>query len=313
MHFRGKFWHMLINSHTHLELGWLYYLCPNDKGESFPIWMERLVKRSAKAREAGMRDQLMERSIEQGIAALKAAGTTHVGDITQSGLSIVPLFASGLSGVVYIEVLGMVREVGMFMVQRAIQFVEEFRPKETTLRIGITAHAPYSTHPDVFRETAAYCAANDVPLCVHIAESQAELTYLQSGSGPLDEMNQRFGLPTFNPPKMAPIQYLADLGVLQAKPQLVHDVHATEAELDLVAKSGSKIAHCPRSNHLLQCGRFPLEKALARDIPVAFGTDSLASSPSLNVREELAFARKLHQDHVSVETLNTLLHNTHVF
>ena len=312
--FHAKFLGMIVNSHTHLELGWLHYLCPQEHGLAFPRWMEKLVKRISKAREAGVRDRLMARSITEGIATLKAAGTTHVGDITQSGLSIEPLFDSGLSGIVYIEVLGMVREVGMFMVERAIQFVEEFRPKETTLRIGITAHAPYSTHPDVFRTTASYCAANDVPLCVHIAESSAEVTYLQNGSGALYDMNKKFGLTDhFTPPHTTPVQYLADLGVLRAKPQLVHVVHATDAELDLIAHSGSKIAHCPRSNQRLQCGRFPLEKALARNIPVAFGTDSLASSPSLDVSDELTFAKQLHQNYVSPEILEGLLHNTNVF
>ncbi|MGB1249277.1 MAG: amidohydrolase family protein [Candidatus Promineifilaceae bacterium] len=305
---------MIVNCHTHLELGWLHYLCPKTTGESFPQWMEKLVKRSAKAREAGRRDELMTRSIEQGIASLKAAGTTHVGDITQSGLSIEPLFASGLSGVVYIEVLGMVREVGMFMVERAIQIVEEFRPKQTNMHIGITAHAPYSTHPDVFRATADYCIANDVPLCIHIAESPAETEFLRTGAGPLYEMNKRFGLPDqFNAPQTSPVQYLHDLGVLAAKPLLVHVVQVDETDLDLIAHSGSKIAHCPRSNTLLQCGRFPLEKALARHIPVALGTDSLASSPSLNIAEELAYAQQLHQAHVSADTLAELLHTTQVF
>lgn len=305
---------MLVNAHTHLELGWLHYLCPKEQGEPFPRWMEKLVKRSAKAREAGKRDDLMQRSIAQGIAQLKAAGTTHVGDITQSGLSIEPLFASGLSGVVYIEVLGMVREVGMFMVERAIQFVEEFRPKETTMRIGITAHAPYSTHPDVFRATADYCIANDVPLCVHIAESPDEVTLLRDGTGPLYEMNKRFGLiEHFRAPRTSPVQYLADLGVLKAQPMLVHVVQATDAEFDLIAESGSTIAHCPRSNSLLQCGRLPLEKVLARNIPVAFGTDSLASSPSLDIADELTYAQQLHEGRVSIEMLTAMHYNTQVF
>lgn len=81
----------IVNAHTHLELGWLEYICPRGRGEPFVEWMTRLIGLNIEAREAGKRDELNRLSIERGIAALKAAGTTHVGDITQSGLSIVPL------------------------------------------------------------------------------------------------------------------------------------------------------------------------------------------------------------------------------
>jgi aminodeoxyfutalosine deaminase len=103
------------------------------------------------------------------------------------------------------------------------------------------------------------------------------------------------------------------LGVLAAKPMLVHMIQVSEAELDMVAAYGVTVAHCPRSNRLLQCGRMPLEKMLARGIVVALGTDSLASSPSLDVREEGAAAVALHEGLVTAEQIEELLGNTAVF
>jgi 5-methylthioadenosine/S-adenosylhomocysteine deaminase len=90
-------------------------------------------------------------------------------------------------------------------------------------------------------------------------------------------------------------------------------IHVTDEELDLVAHYGATIAHCPRSNQLLQCGRMPLEKILTRHIPVALGTDSLASSPSLDVREEALTAISLHKERVTAAQIDTLLRNTAVF
>jgi cytosine/adenosine deaminase-related metal-dependent hydrolase len=89
-------------------------------------------------------------------------------------------------------------------------------------------------------------------------------------------------------------------------------VHADDEELDLVAAAGAKIVHCPRSNARLQCGTFPLEKALARDIPVALGTDSLASAPTLNIHDEARFAVSVHRGYVSPHTVEALCHNDQI-
>ena len=56
----------------------------------------------------------------------------------------------------------------------------------------------------------------------------------------------------------------------------------------------------------------PLEKMLTRRIPVAIGTDSLASSPSIDVREEAETAVILHQGHVGQNAILPLLHNNEV-
>jgi cytosine/adenosine deaminase-related metal-dependent hydrolase len=88
--------------------------------------------------------------------------------------------------------------------------------------------------------------------------------------------------------------------------------HASDEDLDIIAASEAKVAHCPRSNQLLQAGRMPLEKMLARNIPVAIGTDSLASSPSLDVRQEAQTAVTLHQNHVEQKSILSHLHNSSV-
>jgi 5-methylthioadenosine/S-adenosylhomocysteine deaminase len=89
-------------------------------------------------------------------------------------------------------------------------------------------------------------------------------------------------------------------------------VHVSDHDLDTIAAYGAAVAHCPRSNQLLQAGRMPLEKMLARNIPVAIGTDSLASSPSLDIHEEAQAAITMHQGHVGQNAILPLLHNTEV-
>jgi cytosine/adenosine deaminase-related metal-dependent hydrolase len=193
------------------------------------------------------------------------------------------------------------------------QQLEKHRPYEKNgMRIGISPHAPYSTHPDVFRMVADYCLKEEVPVCIHLAESPYEQQALNEGSGPFVDLAAQMGIDPPPIPKLSSVGYMESLGILETRPLLVHMVHVSDHDLDTIAAYGAAVAHCPRSNQLLQAGRMPLEKMLARNIPVAIGTDSLASSPSLDVREEAETAVMLHQGIVGQNDILPLLHNSEV-
>jgi cytosine/adenosine deaminase-related metal-dependent hydrolase len=70
----------------------------------------------------------------------------------------------------------------------------------------------------------------------------------------------------------------------------VHGVQVTEEDIGRIAASGASVVLCPRSNARLGVGRAPVDKYLAAGVPLALGTDSLASSDSLSVWDEMAFA-----------------------
>lgn len=303
----------LVNCHTHLELGWLADICPAGVGEPFVPWIVKLVNRNRQAAESGQRDKLIRAAIEQGIETLLACGTTHIGDISQSGLSIEPLLDSGLAGVVYIEVIG--PEAGMWPTsfERAKKLVERYRPAERNgLRLGLSPHAPYSTHPEAFKAVTAYCLKEDLPICIHLAESPAETETLLYGRGPFMDLSYAVRAKPIPAPGLSPVAYMEDLGVLAARPLFVHVVQADDHDLDKLAAAGAKVAHCPRSNRRLQCGRMSLEKMIERGIPVALGTDSLASSPSLNVLEEAEAAIEAHEEWLPAGVIQQLLTNTAV-
>jgi cytosine/adenosine deaminase-related metal-dependent hydrolase len=157
---------------------------------------------------------------------------------------------------------------------------------------------------------ARYAQQEDVPLCLHVAESPFENEALLHGRGPTHDFARKLG--PVPHPRLRSVAYLAKLGVLEAKPLLAHVVNVNDDELAMLAQSGAKVVHCPRSNLLLQCGRMPLEKMLALGIPVALGTDSVASSPSLDVREEAETAVSLHHPHLNRTQIMPLLQNSTV-
>jgi 5-methylthioadenosine/S-adenosylhomocysteine deaminase len=58
-------------------------------------------------------------------------------------------------------------------------------------------------------------------------------------------------------------------------------------EVDLLASTGTGVAHCPRSNAALGCGIAPLAQLREAGASVGVGTDSPASAPSFDFFEEL--------------------------
>ncbi|MBN2502823.1 MAG: amidohydrolase family protein [Anaerolineales bacterium] len=299
----------LTNAHTHLELTNMRHLCPQEPVD-FADWIRGLAGhqslRTSKQIMAG---------IEQGIAELQASGVTYVGDINTSQLSFEPLARFGLKGIVYLEVFWRGRGRALRLLERVQEKIREIRrhPLHGDMQIGLTIHAPYSCHPELFRRGAAWCKQEAVPLCIHIAESQAEVDLLADGSGPFGEDRwyyrwpQKLGIFKRLPTGLRPVEYLASLGVLEARPLLVHAIRVNDEDIRMIADSGSAVVHCPRSNHLLSCGRMPLEQYLAAGVDVYLGTDSRVSSPDLDIRAEAEFAKQLHQGFVAPEAIDALL------
>lgn len=92
-------------------------------------------------------------------------------------------------------------------------------------------------------------------LTAHINENPGEIARVRelSGTGYLDSYDRH--------------------GLVGKDSVLAHNVHATDAELDVLAGAGAAVAHCPASNSALGSGLFPLARHVARGIPVALGTD----------------------------------------
>jgi cytosine/adenosine deaminase-related metal-dependent hydrolase len=301
----------ITNAHTHLELTTMARLCPAQP-TSFVTWLGRVGWQLSH-----MSVEDLRAGIGQGIAELQACGTTQVGDVTNSWLSFEPLSHSGLSGIVYLEVLGQHKARALERLEAAKIEISRMRrlPGYGPLQVGLSLHAPYSCHPELLRAGAAWCRAEGVPLCVHVAESEAETELLLNGvisslGRAPTTLAQLAGILPASVPHMRPLPYLASLGVLEAHPLLVHAVQVTDEDIRLIAEAGCAAVHCPRSNHLLSCGRMPLERYLAAGVSVYLGTDSRASSPDLDVRAEAEFACRLHAGVVRPEQVTRLAHRS---
>jgi cytosine/adenosine deaminase-related metal-dependent hydrolase len=230
--------------------------------------------------------------IVEAIAEARAAGTTLVGDVTNTLAAYGPLAESPVSGAIFRELLG-------FNVPDPAAIVADVRAQleELTavawLRTSIVPHAPYSVSPELLRALAA--ANRDRPISIHLAESAEEVEFLRGGTGAWRNLltSLRAWDDAWSPPGCSPVDYIEQHGLLNDRLVAVHCVQLEDAELRKLAEARATLVTCPRSNRWTGAGLPPVERFYASGVRVAIGTDSLASVEDLNVFGELALMREL--------------------
>jgi len=98
-------------------------------------------------------------------------------------------------------------------------------------------------------------------------------------------------------------------GLLERRAILAHCIHMSDAELDMVAESGSVVAHCPTSNTLLCSGIMPLDRIVERGIDYAICTD-VGASPTTSLLAEMAQFLKVHEGRSARATPSEALFRT---
>ncbi len=274
----------LVNAHTHLELSWMHNQVP--PSGSMPAWVARLMslRRTVSSEPPA--------PILDAVRDVRAAGTSLVGDVTNTLAAYDVLADSDLGAAIFRELLG-------FNVPNPHQTVAAARAQLEALvpiawlRPSIVPHAPYSVSPALFEAIAR--AAGDMPVSVHLGESQEEIRFLQDGTGAWRELLGELGVwnDEWRPPACGPVEYLDRLGLVSGRLLAVHCTQLTDGELATLARAGSTIVTCPRSNRWTGAGTPPIERFYAAGARVAIGTDSLASVEDLNMFAELAEVRRV--------------------
>ena len=274
----------LVNAHTHLELSWMRGQVPPDR--SMAAWASALMalRRTVSHEPA--------EPIAAAIAESRAAGTSLIGDVTNTFATYEPLADSALSAAIFRELLGFAAKDPEAIVADAARQIEELTPI-AWLRPSIVPHAPYSVSPGLFRAIAR--AAGDRRMSVHLGESPEEIELLRDGTGAWRALLQSLGVwdPEWRAPSCGPVAYIEQFGLLSDRLLAVHGVQFTDDELRRLAGAGATVVTCPRSNRWTGAGEPPIERFYASGVRVAIGTDSLASVGDLNLFAELAEVRRL--------------------
>ena len=273
----------LVNAHTHLELtamrGFLEDL-------SFRQWIIRLT--TAK-RAVFSRDMLLD-AARYGVAEGLRAGITTFADTCDSGVAFDAMLETGVRGVMYQEVFGPDPAQCAASMAELRGKIEALRPRESSrVRVGISPHAPYTVSDALFRAATAFARDERLPMAIHIAESELESALITSGAGEFAEGLRARGI-AIEPRATSPIALLASLGVLDARPLLIHCVRVGADDITAISRADCGVAHCPISNAKLGHGISPVIEMLDAGVDVGLGSDSVASNNRMDMLEEARVA-----------------------
>jgi 5-methylthioadenosine/S-adenosylhomocysteine deaminase len=278
----------LVNTHTHLELtamrGFLENLCFSD-------WIDKL----RQSRNEVLDVETLLDSARFGIVEGLEAGITTYADTCSSGVVMQAMRELGVRGIMYQEVFGPdPSQVDAAMTDLGNR-IDRLLPEQTELvALGVSPHAPYTVSDDLYHGAAKFANDRELPLAMHIAESEPEHEIVTSGSGDFADRWRRRGIPVGRRAR-SPIALLEQHGALDRGALLIHCVRVDDADIEIMSRHRCSVAHCPASNAKFGHGIAPLLPLLAARIRVGIGSDSVASNNRMDILDEARLAVLVHR------------------
>lgn len=145
------------------------------------------------------------------------------------------------------------------------------------VRACVAPHSTCTVDEETLRAAGALAAEFQVPFTLHVAEMDYEMKQFAAAGE-------------------TPISFLKRLGLLNERLLAAHCIHLNEADIQLVAESGARVAHCVGSNTKAAKGLAPLRGLRAAGVAVGLGTDGPASGNTLDILTQLKLAANFHKN-----------------
>ena len=262
----------MVNAHTHIAMCLL-----RSYGDDMALmdWLQNKVWPA----EAGLKDGDCYWGTRLGILEMLKGGTTAFADmyffedetaraVEESGIRA--CLARGLTGDKYDKEDQRLAE--------NVRLYKDWNGKaDGRLTVMLGPHAPYTCSEEYLKLLVEAAGELGSEMHMHLSETQQEVKDCVAQHG------------------KTPIAYADSLGILDRGCLIAHAVWATDEEIDLMAKKHARVAHNPQSNLKLASGIAPVEKMMAKGIPVGLGTDGATSNNNLDMLEVTRLAAMLHK------------------
>ncbi|MCM2388150.1 amidohydrolase family protein [Streptomyces albipurpureus] len=159
--------------------------------------------------------------------------------------------------------------------RRLLEFVADRKDPLVRAWVGVE-HWLYSTDAGI-RDAVELARSAGTGFHTHSSESIFEV----------QESLTRFG--------RRPIEQFYNWGILGENAVVAHCVWLDDREIELLAKTGTSVAHCPCSNMKLSSGAAPLQRLRSAGVTVGLGTDGEKENNNLDLVEEMKFASLLQK------------------
>ncbi len=144
-------------------------------------------------------------------------------------------------------------------------------------RIVIAPCSPFSVTEDLMRQSAVWARQQGLTLHTHVAETVDEEEFCLRKVG------------------LRPVEYMQELGWVGEDVWYAHAIYLNEEEIDLLADTGTGVAHCPSSNMRLGSGVAPIREMLDKGVKVSLAVDGSASNDSSHMLAEARMAMLLQR------------------
>jgi formimidoylglutamate deiminase len=250
-----------VNAHTHT-----FQRALHSEGGDFWAWRESMLELAAAQTPATVREGYATTYTEMRDAGYSAAGEFHYLGLP---LARAAALAAREAGIDLVVLLSAYARGGLDFMRQAsvdeyVAQVEELQAEG--VRVGLAPHSVRACPRDWLEAIGRYANEHELVLHVHADEQPREIEECVAEHG------------------MRPIELLGETGCLGPRTTVVHATHADEHELDLLARSGSRVCVCPTTEADLGDGFAPTLALRERGIGICIGSDA---NVSVNPRDEL--------------------------
>jgi 5-methylthioadenosine/S-adenosylhomocysteine deaminase len=163
-------------------------------------------------------------------------------------------------------------------VRESLALIEEWHGRaDGRIRACFAPRFAVSCTRELLEQVARLSRERGVLVHTHASENRTEIEMVERATGKRN------------------IEYLSSLGLAAPHVALAHCVHLNDAELDILARTGTHVLHCPSSNLKLGSGLAAVVEMLARGISVSLGADGAPCNNRLDMFTEMRTAALLQK------------------
>jgi cytosine/adenosine deaminase-related metal-dependent hydrolase len=287
---RGALLPGLVNAHAHLQYTGMDSV-GSGQYQSFEDWAAAFNRDYAEPHD-------WRAEAAEGARRSVLAGVTSIADVVTDIEAATALEDAGLGGIAYWEVMDW--ENAAWQQHGRDQVLDELARVPTTPGAGLSPHAPYSLDVAPLLELPDIVRQRGLRLHLHLGEAAFEGERLAGLDG-TDTHGTDWHLanvPSFRAMRAlgfgaSATAFVYRLGVLGPDCHIAHGVYMTAADRALLRARGTAVALCPRSNAVIGLDPPPVADYLREGSPIAIGTDSLSSSPSLDLMADVTALHRI--------------------
>jgi 5-methylthioadenosine/S-adenosylhomocysteine deaminase len=255
----------MVNAHTHAAMTLF-----RGFGDDMPLmdWLETKIWPA----EAKLEPEDVYWGTRLACVEMIRAGTTKFVDMYWHGAEVAAAVRdSGVRAVISSVIIDQLDPAkGEALRPEVIEVLGRLGEAGPRVQPSLGPHAIYTVSPETLRWTAELAAEREIPLHIHLSETERELSDCIEAHG------------------RRPAAYLDELGFLGTRTVLAHGVWLDEPELALIAERGATVVANPAANMKLAVGGvLPYPKAVDAGVALGLGTDGASSNSNLDSFEEV--------------------------